>query len=75
MVPIVEPELLMDGEHSINVCNDVTSMILEETFYQLANNNVDVEGIVLKPNMILNGSESSAKNNPSRSCKTYFKLS
>ena len=48
MVPIVEPELLMDGKHNINVCNDVTSMILEETFYQLANNNVDVEGIVLK---------------------------
>ena len=69
MVPIVEPELLMDGKHNINVCNDVTSMILEETFYQLANNNVDVEGIVLKPNMILNGSESNTKNNPSEVAK------
>ena len=69
MVPIVEPELLMDGKHNINVCNDVTSMILEETFYQLANNNVDVEGIVLKPNMILNGSESNTKNNPNEVAK------
>ena len=69
MVPIVEPELLMDGKHNINVCKDVTSMILEETFYQLENNNVDVEGIVLKPNMILNGSESSIKNNPSEVAK------
>ena len=62
MVPIVEPEILMDGEHDIKTCYQITKMVLEETFYQLSNNNVELQGIILKPNMILNGSDSKIKN-------------
>ena len=62
MVPIVEPEVLMDGDHDINKCFDVTSAVLHECFHQLKIAKVKMEGIVLKPNMILNGSESGIKN-------------
>jgi fructose-bisphosphate aldolase class I len=62
MVPIVEPEVLMDGDHDIKTCFQVTKMVLEETFYQLSNSNVKLEGIILKPNMILNGANSGIKN-------------
>ena len=62
MVPIVEPEVLMDGSHDINRCYDATSEVLQECFVQLKNAKVNLRGIVLKPNMILNGSESGAAN-------------
>ena len=62
MVPIVEPEVLMDGSHDINRCYDATSEVLQECFLQLKNAKVNLRGIVLKPNMILNGSESGAAN-------------
>jgi len=62
MVPIVEPEVLMDGDHDFKVCYQVTKMILEETFDQLSSNNVKLEEIILKPNMILNGADSGIKN-------------
>ena len=62
MVPIVEPEVLMDGDHDIKTCYQVTSMVLEETFYQLSNCEVNLKGIVLKPNMILNGTLSKENN-------------
>jgi len=62
MVPIVEPEVLMDGDHDIKTCLQVTNMVLEETFFQLSNSNVNLKGIVLKPNMILNGASSKLKN-------------
>jgi len=62
MVPIVEPEILMDGDHDIKTCYQVTKMVLEETFYQLSSNNINLKGIILKPNMILNGAESGIKN-------------
>jgi len=62
MVPIVEPEVLMDGDHDIKTCLQVTSAVLEETFLQLSNSNVNLKGIVLKPNMILNGASSKLKN-------------
>ena len=58
MVPIVEPEVLMDGDHDIKTCLQVTNIVLKETFFQLSNSNVNLKGIVLKPNMILNGSSS-----------------
>jgi len=66
MVPIVEPEVLMDGEHDIKTCYQVTRIVLEETFYQLSNSNVKLDGIILKPNMILNGAESGIKNETSQ---------
>jgi len=62
MVPIIEPEVLMDGKHDIQKCFDVTSRVLHECFHQLKIAKVKLEGIILKPNMILNGSESGIKN-------------
>ena len=62
MVPIVEPEVLMDGNHDIKKCYDVTTAVLNECFNQLSIHKVNLKGIVLKPNMILNGSESGKKN-------------
>jgi len=62
MVPIVEPEVLMDGSHDIKKCYDVTAAVLNECFNQLVINKVNLRGIVLKPNMILNGSEFGKKN-------------
>ena len=61
MVPIVEPEVLMDGDHDAKTCYQVTKMALLETFYQLSNCNVKLDGIILKPNMILPGSNSNKK--------------
>ena len=62
MAPIVEPEVLMDGKHDIQTCYDVTSKVLEECMNQLRIAGIDFSGMVLKPNMILNGSESGIKN-------------
>ncbi len=62
MVPIVEPEVLMEGNHDIKTCYQVTKIVLQETFNQLSNNNINIKGIILKPNMILNGAESDIKN-------------
>jgi fructose-bisphosphate aldolase class I len=68
MVPIVEPEVLMDGNHDIKKCYDVTTAVLNECFNQLAIHKVNLKGIVLKPNMILNGSHSGKKKYNRRSC-------
>ena len=55
LVPIVEPEVLMDGNHSIDRCYDVTEESLREVFYQLGRHGVAPEGMLLKPNMVLSG--------------------
>ena len=55
MVPIVEPEVLMDGDHTIDQCYDVTSKVLKECYKELAIHNINLKGTVLKPNMILPG--------------------
>jgi len=55
IVPIVEPEVLMDGDHNIDRCLDVTTWTLKETFQQLFYNRVALEGMVLKPNMAIAG--------------------
>jgi fructose-bisphosphate aldolase class I len=55
IVPIVEPEVLMDGSHSIEQCEQVTTWVLKETFQELYYAKVALEGIVLKPNMIVAG--------------------
>ncbi len=57
VVPIVEPEVLMDGGHSIEQCRDVTHRTLKTVFHQLDNQGVALSGIVLKPNMVLSGKE------------------
>jgi fructose-bisphosphate aldolase class I len=61
IVPIVEPEVLMDGAHDIDRCFDVTTWALKETFQQLFYNRVALEGIVLKPNMAVPGKKSAKK--------------
>ena len=61
MVPIVEPEVLMDGKHDINRCYEVSNKVLKECFKELILHKVNLKGIVLKPNMILPGSENKQK--------------
>lgn len=57
IVPIVEPEVLMDGSHTIDECFNVTVAAHTEVFKQLATQNVMLEGIVLKPNMVVSGNK------------------
>ncbi|MBD1150117.1 fructose-bisphosphate aldolase class I [Pelagibacterales bacterium SAG-MED29] len=61
MVPIIEPEVLMDGSHDIDKCYQVTTNVLNECYNELAIHKVDLKGTVLKPNMIIPGSESAKK--------------
>ncbi len=61
MVPIVEPELLMDGKHSAEVCLSKTSDVIKKCFEELLLQKVDLSGIILKPNMILDGNLSKNK--------------
>lgn len=55
IVPIVEPEVLMDGDNSIEVCEEVTDVVLDTVFAELSAQNVMLEGIILKPNMVVPG--------------------
>ena len=55
IVPIVEPEVLMDGSHDIARCDEVTRQVLQAVFAELAEQRVALEGIVLKPNMVISG--------------------
>ena len=61
MVPIVEPEVLMDGDHDIDTCYKVTTDVLNECFNELASQKVSLKGIVLKPNMVISGFKNSKK--------------
>ena len=61
MVPIVEPEVLMDGNHSANDCLKKTTEVIKKCFDELILHNVDLSGIILKPNMILPGNNSKQK--------------
>jgi fructose-bisphosphate aldolase class I len=61
MVPIVEPEVLMDGEHSAEDCLKKTSEVIEKCFEELIIHKIDLTGIILKPNMILSGNKSKNK--------------
>ena len=58
MVPIVEPEVLMDGDHSAKYCYETTSEVIKKCFEELILHKVDLKGIILKPNMILAGNRS-----------------
>ena len=55
LVPVVEPEVLMDGEHSLEQCYKVTDEVLRTVFSQLFAQRVMLEGMILKPNMVLPG--------------------
>jgi fructose-bisphosphate aldolase class I len=58
IVPIVEPEVLMDGDHDIDRCVEVTTRVLNKTFQELRLQRVELEGMILKPNMAISGKKS-----------------
>lgn len=64
IVPIVEPEILMDGPHSIDRCYEVTLATLRDVFRQLAAQRVRLDGMLLKPNMVLSGTDASGRATP-----------
>jgi fructose-bisphosphate aldolase class I len=57
LVPIVEPEVLMDGDHDIEICDVVTEEALRAVFNELAVQEVELEGMLLKPNMVISGKD------------------
>ena len=61
LVPIVEPETLMDGDHSIERCHEVTLNALHSTYDQLARQRVDLRGTLLKPNMVISGKDAAER--------------
>jgi fructose-bisphosphate aldolase class I len=61
IVPIVEPEVLMDGDHDIDRCYDVTQRILNKTFQELRVQRVALEGMILKPNMAISGKKANTR--------------
>src|SRR3954447_12022502 len=61
IVPIVEPEVLMDGDHDIDRCLQVTEFVLKETFQELYYQKVALEGMILKPNMAISGKKAAAR--------------
>lgn len=63
-MPIVEPEILLDGDHSIDRTLEVAEKVWSEVFYYLAQNNVMFEGILLKPSMVTPGAEHKEKASP-----------
>ena len=73
MVPIVEPEVLMDGDHSAEDCLKKTTEVIKKCFEELISNNVDLTGIILKPNMILPGNKSNKKINNEEIAKLTLK--
>lgn len=64
LVPIIEPEVLMDGDHNISECFDATEATLREVYYQLGHQGVNLEGTLLKPNMVLSGKDASNRAEP-----------
>ena len=73
MVPIVEPEVLMDGNHSAELCYVKTSEVLKKCFEELILNKIDLTGVILKPNMILDGASTSKKINSEQVAKLTLK--
>lgn len=62
VVPIVEPEVLMNGNHTIQKCFEVTEQVQKILFYELYKYRISLEGMILKPNMVIQGLESDEKN-------------
>ena len=70
IVPIVEPEVLMDGDHSIERCEVVTNETLRVVFDQLRKHRVCLEGMVLKPNMVISGKKAANRASPEQVAQT-----
>jgi fructose-bisphosphate aldolase class I len=74
IVPIVEPEVLMDGGHSIERCEEVTSSVLQTVFDQLFEHRIDLEGMVLKPNMIISGKKAANRAPPEQVAEATLRV-
>ncbi|KAH7293425.1 hypothetical protein KP509_28G025400 [Ceratopteris richardii] len=74
LVPIVEPEILLDGEHGIDRTLTVAEQVWNEVFYHLANNNVMFEGILLKPSMVTPGAECKERASPEKVAEYTLKM-
>src|ERR1700753_1054014 len=74
IVPIVEPEVLMDGDHDIKRCEEVTTWVLKEVFQQLFYARVPLEGIILKPNMIVPGKKCAKQNSVDEVARATLKV-
>jgi fructose-bisphosphate aldolase, class I len=66
LVPIVEPEVLMDGQHDLDTCRKVTYRTLKSVFMKLSDHNVLLSGMLLKPNMVVPGKESGQELDPKK---------
>lgn len=74
LVPIVEPEVLMDGEHTIDKCREVTYQTLKSLFSQLSAHKVDFQAMLLKPNMIVSGKSAPTKAAPHQVAELTVKI-
>ncbi|VAH93386.1 unnamed protein product [Triticum turgidum subsp. durum] len=74
LVPIVEPEIMLDGEHGIERTFEVAQKVWAETFYYMAQNNVMFEGILLKPSMVTPGAECKDRATPEEVASYTLKL-
>ena len=74
MVPIVEPEVLMDGEHSAQSCFEATANCLKTLFSMLNANDVNLKGTILKPNMVVSGTEAPIKASVSEVAELTLKV-
>lgn len=74
LTPIVEPEVLMDGAHSLERCAEITGFLLERVFARLYEARVFLEGIVLKPNMILPGRKSAHRAAPEEVARATIRV-
>jgi len=74
LVPIVEPEVLMDGAHSIERCEQVTDQVLETVFRQLFEQRILLEGMVLKPNMVISGKKAAHRAGPEVVAETTLRV-
>ena len=73
MVPIIEPEVLMDGSHDIDKCFNITTNVLNECYNELEIQKVDLKGTILKPNMVLPGDKSLNKSSSEEIAKKTLK--
>jgi fructose-bisphosphate aldolase, class I len=74
IVPIVEPEVLMDGAHSIERCEEVTSTVLQTVFDQLFEHRIVLEGMVLKPNMVISGKKAANRAGPEQVAEATLRV-
>jgi fructose-bisphosphate aldolase class I len=74
IVPIVEPEVLMDGAHSIDRCEEVTSRVLQTVFDQLFEHRIMLEGMVLKPNMVISGKKAPNRAGPEQVAEATLRV-